>query len=76
MKKHESIFDCSRTMLPEHKLRIINDERAQGLRSKPVLNAQEWELIDPFRKVSVWYREDPDPIGHLMDYGGTVEGYT
>lgn len=26
--------------------------------------------------VSVWYREDPDPIGHLMDYGGIVEGYT
>jgi len=21
-------------------------------------------------KVSVWYREDPDPIGHLKDYGG------
>ncbi|MEK3718890.1 hypothetical protein [Paenibacillus sp. FSL R7-0333] len=27
-------------------------------------------------KVSVWYREEPDPIGHLMDYGGIVEGYT
>jgi hypothetical protein len=27
-------------------------------------------------KVSVWYREDPDPIGHLMDHGGIVEGYT
>ncbi|WP_445935349.1 hypothetical protein [Paenibacillus sp. FSL L8-0463] len=27
-------------------------------------------------KVSVWYREDPDPIGHLIDYGGIVEGYT
>lgn len=27
-------------------------------------------------KVSVWCREDPDPIGHLMDYGGIVEGYT
>ncbi|KAA1180718.1 hypothetical protein [Paenibacillus sp. B2(2019)] len=26
--------------------------------------------------VSVWYREDPDPQGHLMDYGGIVEGYT
>ncbi|MEK3660017.1 hypothetical protein NSQ29_10655 [Paenibacillus sp. FSL F4-0236] len=26
--------------------------------------------------VSVWYREDPDPIGNLMDYGGIVEGYT
>lgn len=24
-------------------------------------------------KVSVWY---PDPFGHLMDYGGIVEGYT
>ncbi|MNI95254.1 hypothetical protein D3C73_1534940 [compost metagenome] len=27
-------------------------------------------------KVSVWYREDPDPVGHLMDYGGIVQGYT
>ncbi|MNC83474.1 hypothetical protein D3C75_1374510 [compost metagenome] len=27
-------------------------------------------------KMSVWYREEPDPIGHLMDYGGIVEGYT
>lgn len=27
-------------------------------------------------KVSVWYREYPDPIGHLMDYGGIIEGYT
>ncbi|GGG00854.1 hypothetical protein GCM10010912_52120 [Paenibacillus albidus] len=25
-------------------------------------------------KVSVWYREEPDPDGHLMDYGGIVEG--
>jgi hypothetical protein len=25
-------------------------------------------------KVSVWYREDPDPIGHLMDYGGQWRG--
>ncbi|MEK4047594.1 hypothetical protein NSU18_28715 [Paenibacillus sp. FSL H8-0048] len=27
-------------------------------------------------KVSVWYQAEPDPIGHLMDYGGLVEGYT
>ncbi len=26
-------------------------------------------------KVSVWYREDPDPIGHLIDYGGLVGGF-
>ncbi|WP_342436691.1 hypothetical protein NSS79_25665 [Paenibacillus sp. FSL L8-0436] len=26
--------------------------------------------------VSVWYREDPDPTGHLMDYGGIVEVYS
>jgi hypothetical protein len=24
-------------------------------------------------KVTIWYREDP---GHLMDYGGIVEGYS
>lgn len=27
-------------------------------------------------QVSVWFRLDPDPVGHLMDYGGVVEGYT
>ncbi|MFD2411987.1 hypothetical protein [Paenibacillus rhizoplanae] len=27
-------------------------------------------------KVSVWYSEEPDPIGNLMDYGGIVEGDT
>ncbi|MEK4236494.1 hypothetical protein [Paenibacillus sp. FSL H7-0714] len=27
-------------------------------------------------KVSVWFRMEPDPICHLMDYGGFVEGYT
>jgi hypothetical protein len=26
-------------------------------------------------QVSVWYREELDPVGHLMDYGGIVEGY-
>jgi hypothetical protein len=27
-------------------------------------------------KVSVRFRLEPDPIGHLMDYDGIVEGYT
>ncbi|MCL6605614.1 MAG: hypothetical protein K6T94_22345 [Paenibacillus sp.] len=27
-------------------------------------------------KVSVWYREEPDPVGQIMDYGGIVEGYS
>ncbi|MNM22049.1 hypothetical protein D3C81_324180 [compost metagenome] len=26
--------------------------------------------------VSIWFRLDPDPIGHLMDYGGQVEAYS
>lgn len=57
MKKLESIFDCSRMLLPEHKLRIISDERAQGLRSKPILDAQEWELIDQVLSYSKRYNE-------------------
>ena len=57
MKKLESIFDCSRMMLPEHKLRIISDEQAQGLRSKPILDAQEWELIDQLLAYSKRYNE-------------------
>lgn len=27
-------------------------------------------------KVSVWFRQEPDHIGQLMDYGGLVEGYS
>lgn len=27
-------------------------------------------------KVSVWFRSEDDPEGHIMDYGGIVEGYT
>jgi hypothetical protein len=27
-------------------------------------------------KVTVWYREDPDPIDHVMDYGGIIEGHS
>ncbi|MNO64999.1 YolD-like protein [compost metagenome] len=46
MRKLESIFDCSRMMLPEHKQRIIADENKQELHNRPMLDAQEWELID------------------------------
>ncbi|MNB86269.1 hypothetical protein D3C75_332080 [compost metagenome] len=27
-------------------------------------------------RVSVWFRLDPDPIGHLMDNGGCIEAYS
>ncbi|MRN52006.1 hypothetical protein [Paenibacillus monticola] len=27
-------------------------------------------------KVSVWFLLEDDPEGHLMDYGGLVEGYS
>ncbi|MNO46957.1 YolD-like protein [compost metagenome] len=57
VKKLGSIFDCSRMMLPEHKQRIITDESMQGLRSKPVLDAQEWELIDHVLTYSKRYNE-------------------
>jgi hypothetical protein len=57
VKKLESIWDCSRMMLPEHKIRIISDERAQSLRSKPVLDSQEWELIDHLFSYSKRYNE-------------------
>lgn len=40
------LWESSRMILPEHKQRIIRDEQEQGRREKPVLDAQEWELID------------------------------
>jgi hypothetical protein len=27
-------------------------------------------------KVSVWYKEELDPSGHFIDYGGIAEGCT
>lgn len=59
VKKLESIWDCSRMMLPEHKIRIISDERGQQWRDrkKPVLDAQEWEMIDQVLAYSKRYRE-------------------
>lgn len=59
VKKLESIWDCSRMMLPEHKIRIISDEREQQWRDrkKPVLDAQEWELIDQVLTYSKRYGE-------------------
>jgi hypothetical protein len=44
-------------MLPEYKQRIIIDERMQSLRSKPVPDSQEWELIDQVLAYSKRYRE-------------------
>jgi hypothetical protein len=46
-------------MLPEHKIRIISDERGQQWRDrkKPVLDAQEWELIDHVLTYSKRYNE-------------------
>lgn len=40
------LLESSRMMLPEHKQRIIQDEREQQRIEKPVLDEQEWELID------------------------------
>ena len=40
------IWESSRFMLPEHEARIIMDEREQLRRTKPELDAQEWEIID------------------------------
>jgi hypothetical protein len=47
VEKMESILDCSRMMLPEHKIRIISDKREQQWRDreKLVLDPQKWELI-------------------------------
>lgn len=45
-KKVESIWDCSRMMLPEYKQRIIQEESEQGRCVRPVLDPQEVELIE------------------------------
>ncbi|MCL6605610.1 MAG: YolD-like family protein [Paenibacillus sp.] len=45
-RKLESIWDCSRMVMPEHKQRIIREEREQERRVKPTLDPQEIELID------------------------------
>lgn len=40
------LWESSRMMLPEHTIRIIQDEREQLRREKPEIDPQEWELID------------------------------
>ncbi|MRN52010.1 YolD-like family protein [Paenibacillus monticola] len=45
-KKLENIWECSRLVLPEHKQLIINEEREQGRRTRPVLDPQKVELIE------------------------------
>lgn len=45
-KELESIWDCSRMMLPEHKQRIIKEERDQKWHECPMLDPQEVELIE------------------------------
>ncbi|MEK5400194.1 YolD-like family protein [Paenibacillus sp. FSL K6-2859] len=47
-------------MLPEHKIRIISDERGHQWRDrkKPVLDSQEWDLIDQLLAYSKRYREE------------------
>lgn len=57
MNKSDSIFDCNRMITPEHELRIIRDEQKQSLHSKPMLTAQERELIKQLLLYSKRYRE-------------------
>ncbi|WP_375103752.1 YolD-like family protein [Paenibacillus sp. RS8] len=40
------LWESSRMMLPEHKVRILRDEYEQLRREKPEIDSQEWELID------------------------------
>lgn len=45
-RKLDSIWDCSRMVMPEHKQRIIQEEKKQEKRIKPILDPQEWEQIE------------------------------
>ncbi|KGE17545.1 YolD-like family protein [Paenibacillus wynnii] len=45
-RKLDSIWDCNRMVMPEHKQRIIREEREQERHVKPTLDPQEIELID------------------------------
>ncbi|MNV98903.1 YolD-like protein [compost metagenome] len=40
------LWESSRMILPEHKRRIMSDNHEELRRDKPILDAQEWELID------------------------------
>lgn len=45
-KKLESVWEGSRFMLPEHVQQIRQEMQEQGRRSRPVIDPDEWELID------------------------------
>lgn len=57
MKKLESIWGSSRFMLPEHMQSISREMQDQGRRNKPVLDPDEWELIDQALGYSMSERE-------------------
>ncbi|WP_025692311.1 YolD-like family protein [Paenibacillus zanthoxyli] len=40
------LWESSRMMLPQHTQRILEHQRETLRREKPVLDAQEWDLID------------------------------
>lgn len=58
-RKLESIWDCSCMVMPEHKQRIIREEREQVKRVKPDLDPQAIEEIEQVIAQSI---EDHSPI--------------
>lgn len=58
-RKLESIWECSRMVMPEHKQRIIREEREQVTRVKPELDPQAIEEIEQVVAQSI---EDHSPI--------------
>lgn len=45
-RKLESVWEGSRFMLPEHVQQLRHEMQEQGRRSRPVIDSDEWELID------------------------------
>ncbi|KGE16242.1 YolD-like family protein [Paenibacillus wynnii] len=58
-RKLESIWDCSRMVMPEHKQRIIREEREQVQRVKPELDPQ---AIDEIEQAIAQSIENHSPI--------------
>lgn len=45
-KKLESVWEGSRFMLPEHVQLLRQEMQEQGRRNRPVIDPDEWEMID------------------------------
>lgn len=78
VKKLGNVWEGSRFMLPEHVQQLRQEMQEHGRRSRPVLDPDEWELIDQALGYSLLKQEQItivlfDPYRDLKVRGAVVK---